>query len=80
MRPPSRRSGPRQARPNFTLQPTSTNGSPQDTALHEIGVFTEAIITTAIYGITGGLEPVEALEQVVRLGGRVEQFLGAVAA
>ena len=79
MSPPTRRVRPVPAGLPRNAQPTSTNGSTQDTAIHEIGVFTEAIISTAVYGITGDLEPVEALEQVVRLGSRVEQFLGAVA-
>jgi hypothetical protein len=43
--------------------------------LHEAEVFLDAMIQSAVFGLTGDLAPTEALEQVVRLGGRVEAFL-----
>jgi hypothetical protein len=43
--------------------------------LHEAGVFLEAMICMAVYGLVGRLTQTEALEQCVILGGRVERFL-----
>ena len=53
------------------IRPHRTPGGP----IHESEVFLEAMVNTAMHGLTGGLAPVEALEQVVRLGARVESFL-----